>query len=59
MEKRNKCNINFLSKLLTVAFVSFSIFILLGAYKYKKDGILLQKRLRKAYEGLSPQDYDF
>lgn len=58
MLKRNKCNINFLSKLLTFAFVSFSICILISAYKYKKNGISLQKRLRKAYEGLSPNDYE-
>ena len=58
MKQRNKGNINFLSKLLSIAFVSFSFYVLFCAYGYKKNGTLLQKRLRKAYEGLSPQDYD-
>ncbi|WP_413853070.1 hypothetical protein [Candidatus Ruminimicrobium bovinum] len=58
MIQRNKCNINFLSKVLIVAFVSFSVCVLFSAYKYKKNGISLQNRLRKSYEGLSPNDYE-
>ena len=58
MTERNKCNTNILFNLLMIVFVSFSFYVLIGAYKYKKNGNSLQKRLQKAYEGLSPVDYD-
>ena len=57
MVKRNKCIFGLLSTLITGVLVSFSICILFRAYN-KNSGALLQERLRKAYEGLSPQDYE-
>jgi hypothetical protein len=57
MIKRNKLTVNLLSTLITGVLVSFSICILFRAYS-RNNGALLQERLRKAYEGLSPQDYE-
>jgi len=57
MIKKNKCTFGLLSTLITGVLVSFSICILVRAYS-RNNGALLQERLRKAYEGLSPQDYE-
>jgi hypothetical protein len=57
MVKRNKLTVSLLSTLITGVLVSFSICILFRAYN-RNNGALLQERLRKAYEGLSPQDYE-
>jgi len=58
MTKRNNRTFNLLSTLITGVLVSFSVCILFKTYICKNKGALLQERLRKAYEGLSPQDYE-